>query len=467
MKLHPVKQALDILSPYDPVRLQLLKSFWVLDDKEAWGMLRRGLCYTFDAIYTGKKTSLNILNILDAIKNKRRGLREVRQIILARILVDLGRTIMPLIALVLFHKSHKEGYNAGDVAPMFGCTSACHLYASMNRLRYLLVWPQEVAQYSLIGFFMKKHDSCRELLPTLLRFVAGLMVLNWKYSDSILKCFYSMDPVGGPSSSGIINLVRRHLEAGWEKHIANAATYRKFNDRRGRMALERHGCDSGLLRSSLLAVPFDESVLLWHMATDLCFYDCRHDDAPGPGAGGAAWCAASRHHQKAARCREMSNYMVHLLCENPQMLMVGARRHLFDAAYAELCKIFRKESTPRDEKELAQRIIGKAVLPQPVDPEEASSTTPALSLKRCWLWVIEGVWVEMLCFSAGRCRGYLHAKALGTGGEFLNYVWLLKSYMGMETLAERMQRAELPSAGGDAGGDAPTTDEIVIIEGVV
>ncbi|BAT00932.1 Os07g0269500 [Oryza sativa Japonica Group] len=33
------------------------------------------------------------------------------------------------------------------------------------------------------------------------------------------------------------------------------------------------------------------------------------------------------------------------------------------------------------------------------------------------MWrVIEGVWVEMLCFSAARCRGYLHAKSLGTGG---------------------------------------------------
>ncbi|KAK3129464.1 hypothetical protein QOZ80_6BG0480150 [Eleusine coracana subsp. coracana] len=58
--------------------------------------------------------------------------------------------------------------------------------------------------------------------------------------------------------------------------------------------------------------------------------------------------------------------------------------------------------------------------------------------------VIQGVWVEMLCFSAGRCRGYLHAKALGTGGEFLSYVWLLMSHMGMETLTERLQREEIP-----------------------
>jgi hypothetical protein len=74
------------------------------------------------------------------------------------------------------------------------------------------------------------------------------------------------------------------------------------------------------------------------------------------------------------------------------------------------------------------------------------------------MWgLIQGVWVEMLCFSAGRCRGYLHAKSLGKGGEYLSYVWLLLSHMGMETMAERMQRTELP-AEGDAGGLVTPSD---------
>jgi hypothetical protein len=57
--------------------------------------------------------------------------------------------------------------------------------------------------------------------------------------------------------------------------------------------------------------------------------------------------------------------------------------------------------------------------------------------------VIEGVWVEMLCFSAGRCRGYLHAKSLGSGGEYLTFVSLLMSHAGLETFAERQQRVQL------------------------
>jgi len=57
----------------------------------------------------------------------------------------------------------------------------------------------------------------------------------------------------------------------------------------------------------------------------------------------------------------------------------------------------------------------------------------------------------MLCFSAGRCRGYLHAKSLGQGGEYLSYVWLLMSYMGMETLGEKMQRTKLQEEASNIG----------------
>jgi hypothetical protein len=76
------------------------------------------------------------------------------------------------------------------------------------------------------------------------------------------------------------------------------------------------------------------------------------------------------------------------------------------------------------------------------------------------MWgVIEGVWVEMLCFSASRCRGYLHAKSMGSGLELLTYVWFLLSCMGMDTLPERLQRTELSSGGGNHGAN-PCTSQV-------
>lgn len=67
--------------------------------------------------------------------------------------------------------------------------------------------------------------------------------------------------------------------------------------------------------------------------------------------------------------------------------------------------------------------------------------------------VIQGVWVEMLCYSASRCRGYLHAKSLGEGRECLTTVWLLWSYLGMETLANMIQSPELQEEEDDDDDD--------------
>jgi hypothetical protein len=49
------------------------------------------------------------------------------------------------------------------------------------------------------------------------------------------------------------------------------------------------------------------------------------------------------------------------------------------------------------------------------------------------------VWLGMLCYSASMCRGYLHAKSLGEGGEFLSFVWLMLALKGAKSLADKLQ----------------------------
>nr|CAB3483866.1 unnamed protein product [Digitaria exilis] len=91
------------------------------------------------------------------------------------------------------------------------------------------------------------------------------------------------------------------------------------------------------------------------------------------------------------------------------MLLPGTRRNLFTTAYDELKEILGDcEPAPVEQKELMERLISTMKEKSRKASEEG-------------MWqVIEKVWVEMLCFSASRCRGYLHAKPLGTGGEFLS-----------------------------------------------
>jgi hypothetical protein len=185
----------------------------------------------------------------------------------------------------------------------------------------------------------------------------------------------------------------------------------------------------------------------------------------------------------------MSNYMMYLLFVNPEMLMAGTRRNLFTTAYDELKAIVRGDKSPaketekiediiseRDkrpykERELAQRIAavvdgGGSPPPDGTQQQQGDIIRDAWSIAEVLsglpeekVWdVIEGVWVEMLCFFAARCRGYLRAKGLATGIEYLTCVWLLQYYMGMETLAAKLQRVDNHHrSAGENGYDASTS----------
>jgi hypothetical protein len=291
-------------------------------------------------------------------------------------------------------------------------------------------WPDQVAQYNIIGYLArnKRHSLFRRLVT----------LLGCKDNIDQLWC---MKP--SKSSPNITKLVHDYLTEGWKHQINDLTTYRAFNDNRGHWTLNQEGCGGSLEWS--LRRPFDESVLMWHwhLATDFCFHR-RDTDAS---------------HEIARQCREISNYMVYLLFVNPEMLMTGARRSSFRAAYREIKRVLQEENPsldsgpenytpppmPVDEKKLTLKILEQVMVTvgsgAPHDARWLAHYLMELcseSQEKMWR-VIQGVWVEMLCFSAGRCRGYLHAKSLGKGGEYLSYVWLLMSYMGMETLADRMQ----------------------------
>lgn len=372
----------------------------------------------------------------------------------------------------------------------------------------MLISSGMVSQYSLINFFVRNKRHSKKMCI--------LSSFNCKDFLDQRWCMKSRC-----SSFRITELVLGYVKCCWEKHIVDAASYRRFSDQRGQWTIRNKGCDQdqewGLNRS------FDESVLLWHIATDLCFYQ-KSD--------------TSACHVKATVCREISNYMIYLLFVKPEMLLPGTRRNLFKTANAELKDILKddkpllmaslKENNPllkflkgkgpspeETERRLVDRIIVKlrrtecrddlGCTEAPPDGERHPTAQKGfmhntwqivnslLAQQHIHLWpdaekypaaqegfihdawkiselllslgdekmweVIEGVWVEMLCFSASRCRGYLHAKSLGTGGELLTHVWLLLSHMGMETLPERVQRREL-SSGGRNNGATPSSSQV-------
>nr|CAB3483986.1 unnamed protein product [Digitaria exilis] len=344
------------------------------------------------------------------------------------------------------------------------------------------VWPEIVPQYSLAGYFVRnrKHSN-------VMRIVSLLGCKDFLDQHWCMKpCF---------SSARIIELVHQYLKDGWKGRIQGPASYRSFNNHSNHWGLNMNR-------------PFDECVLLWHLATDFCFFLSSFPEH------------ASDKNQTTSQCRQkgwamnqtqfldpfisrqMSNYMVYLLFVNPEMLLPGTRRNLFDTAHNDLKATLSgwewnpacsSRWTPKEIKPLVEEETVMHGLIKVMQEKSEKMTCQEESLREAYtvitikqekleesnkegnfidqawalaqrltkmgekkMWdQIQDVWVQMLCFSASRGRGYLHAKALGKGGEFLSYVWFLLFLMGMETLSERLQRDLLPSSQGNNGTAAP------------
>lgn len=121
------------------------------------------------------------------------------------------------------------------------------------------------------GTFVQLPNSvmvyfARNARHTMLIRFAGLL-----HCKDLLDQYWSLESCH--SSKDIIKLVHQQVRHGWKEYIKDAESYREFNDIRGQWTLVREGCDPSLDWS--LEKPFDESILLWHMATDFCFHIIR------------------------------------------------------------------------------------------------------------------------------------------------------------------------------------------------
>ncbi|CAD6268813.1 unnamed protein product [Miscanthus lutarioriparius] len=219
------------------------------------------------------------------------------------------------------------------------------------------------------------------------------------------------------------------------------------------------------IRDSLRKKPFDASVIIWHIATDLCFRVKSPEYfrfRPPP-------------NEEVVRevCTEaISNYMAYLLDSWPEMLMAGSRQHLFTEAMANMERVVgeaTKDLRPKlGEKQPLDDVILRKIKKEAASLKEKEAYTvidDACKLADELLLGIQDhetrwelmhrVWVGMLCYSASMCWGDLHAKSLGEGGEFISNVWLLISLIGCRTLEDKLQMPDdEPEAEPEAAGSS-------------
>ncbi|TXG68364.1 hypothetical protein EZV62_003299 [Acer yangbiense] len=194
-------------------------------------------------------------------------------------------------------------------------------------------------------------------------------------------------------------------------------------------------------RWSINDVDFDHSLLLWHIATDLC-YDSDNTDVP-----------------KRRISKYLSDYMLYLLVFCPSMLQEGIAEIRYRDTLAE-CKRFFPEDKIRywkfvlkrkksiEKTEACKKLLGVKFGDEQerIKGDKSQSvlfygcrlakqlqdleTQDGWNRERKWKMISE-VWVKMLTYAANKCRWKEHGQQLRRGGELLTHVRLLMAHLGL------------------------------------
>ncbi|KAF8695545.1 hypothetical protein HU200_037391 [Digitaria exilis] len=192
-----------------------------------------------------------------------------------------------------------------------------------------------------------------------------------------------------------------------------------------------------LILKSVTDKDFDESLLLWHVATDLL---SRLKPQQGPATQDTAC--------KQPIAETVSEYMLYLLIKQPGMMSTTGGIGLL--RYRDTCEEARRflgsmeASWVIDNPEDARRMlvsVNTSLPPAEVKGDRSKSVLfDAVILAKALMevadeelrWqVVAGVWGEMLTYAAAKCPGSTHVRQLSRGGELITLVWFLMAHMGL------------------------------------
>ncbi|XP_050256922.1 uncharacterized protein LOC126702298 [Quercus robur] len=284
-----------------------------------------------------------------------------------------------------------------------------------------------------------------------------LLPLNKRWSNSVAQYNLMSHCIKRKSTkgSGIKDFINKMLEQHWYKNLEPVPMDLKekiFEQLKKassmsdiRVSKQLFACsDDGdhekkkcfvNLAQSMEVVDFDQSILLWHIATDLCYYIDQDND--------------SETVKKLIRMSKLlSNYLVHLLVKCPYMLPSGIGQIRFQDTCAEAMEVIEEREYISDENKACEVLFKEntEIPPSQIKGDRSKSvlfdacilaqSLQFLERQNNWdtkqKWeTISNVWVELLSCAASQCRWNYHARQLRQGGELLTHVWLLMAHLGI------------------------------------
>jgi hypothetical protein len=415
--------------------------------------------HTVSREFFSKRTAEDALRILEIELNFFYDLLHTKVVVAHSKLGKISRFIsfgLVVAALSLFYKEEKRGFKRFDVKLtytlffgvlgldivalllwMFSDWTVASLNKSRKKSCFTSIlfkilhverprWSESVSHFSFIDYCLKQIYSkrkSRNVIIRIIKIIFGGCVIPQPLSTKELWEF-------------IFNELLEKSHSAVDPEEA-----KRISSARGDWILENVDCnDYSSLMPYIKEVAYDESILLWHIATELCYNST---------------CNINDDNCKVSKC--LSEYMLYLLYQQPGMMseVSGIAKLRFNDTSAEALKFFQQYGVKADDQKYAcEKILDVDTPVRPVHVKGDQSKS--VLFDACILakelqklgshnWkVISKVWVELLSYAASRCRANAHVQQLSKGGELLTFVWLLMAHFGLkEHWVETRTRAKL------------------------
>ncbi|CDP08030.1 unnamed protein product [Coffea canephora] len=276
-------------------------------------------------------------------------------------------------------------------------------------------WSNTISQYNLINFCLNQRWRWLDIAAETIGLKAVLDEMKYK------KDFFIQD--------NLKEFIFQELKGKARKAETNKVA-KEIYSARGKRALPDYICYRSSTMSSSVSeeVDYDESLLLWHIATELCY-----STSPGD------------KNSNREFCKLISDYMLYLLVMRPTMMsaVAGIGQIRFQDTCEEAKKFFSRESSSATRQRVAcEKLLNVNTDVEPIYVKGDRSKSVLFdacrlakdlrNLEDDQRWeIMSKVWVELLSYAASHCRPNAHAQELSKGGELITFVWILMAHFGL------------------------------------